>query len=153
MRPTQIVFALLIMTAIGCSDGRPARLKASGQVLLNGEPLTFNGNGFVQIVPENSRPATGKINPNDGTFTLTTFENQDGVTAGTHRVTVTAMAFTSSGSTINLLPEKYSSTSTSGLTVTIEKPTDSLRINLEGKLKEAPDASRQPSFAGDDPGH
>lgn len=131
--------AALILT--GCGDGRSARVKTSGQVLLNGEPLTFKGDGFVQVIPTDNRPATGKINPSDGTFTLTTFESGDGVVPGEHKVAVWANALGPGGQAINLLPTEYSDAATSGLTIVVDKPTDSLKIELEGKMRAAPDSS------------
>lgn len=132
--------AALILTT-GCGDGRPSRVKTSGQVLLNGEPLTFKGDGFVQVIPDDNRPATGRINPSDGTFTLTTFEDGDGVVPGEHKVTVLVNALGPGGQSVNLLPREYADASTSGLTVVIDKPNDALKIELEGKLRAAPDSS------------
>ncbi|MFN3151111.1 hypothetical protein [Bremerella sp.] len=133
--------ALAALIFAGCGDGRPSRVKASGQVLLNGEPLTFKGDGFIQVVPTDNRPAFGKINPSDGTFTLTTFENGDGVVTGEHPVTVLVNALGPGGQSINLLPKEYADVSTSGIKIVIDKPTDSLKIELEGKLRAAPDSS------------
>lgn len=133
--------ALAALTFAGCGDGRPAVVKTSGQVLFNGEPLTFQGDGFVQVIPADSRPATGKINPSDGTFTLTTFENGDGAIPGEHPVTILVNALGPGGQSVNLLPKEYADVGTSGLTVAIDKPTDSLKIELEGKLRAAPDSS------------
>ncbi|WDI43151.1 hypothetical protein [Bremerella sp. P1] len=130
-------FAALML--VGCGDGRPSRVKVSGQVLLNGEPLTFKGDGFVQVIPADNRPATGKINPSDGTFTLTTFENGDGVVPGEHPVTVLVNALGPGGQSVNLLPREYADATTSELTVVINEPTDSLKIELEGKMRAAPD--------------
>ncbi len=145
-------FMLLVLIAIavfsGCGDGRPKVVKTSGQVLLNGEPLKFQGDGFVQVIPENSRPATGKINPNDGTFTLTTFEEGDGAVQGEHPATVIVNALGPGGTAIGLLPPEYGDTATSNLKVTIDEPTDSLRIELTGELKKAPNSDA--ALKGDD---
>ena len=64
--PLVIVSALF---AAGCGEDRPDRVQVSGQVLIDGQPLTC---GFVRIMPENARPSTGAIGP-DGRFKLTTF--------------------------------------------------------------------------------
>lgn len=150
--PKISLLLVLIATALfsGCGDGRPKVVKTSGQVLLNGEPLTFTGDGFVQVIPKDSRPATGKINPSDGTFTLTTFEEGDGAVQGEHPVTVIVNALGPGGSAVGLLPEEYGDISTSNLTVKIDEPTDSLKIELTGKLKKAPNSSA--ALQGDDPG-
>lgn len=131
--------AALILT--GCGDGRPSRVKTSGQVLLNGQPLTFKGDGFVQVIPADNRPATGKINPSDGTFTLTTFEDGDGVVPGEHKVAVWVNALGPGGQAVNLLPREYADTSSSGLTIVVDQATDALKIELEGKMRTAPDSS------------
>ena len=141
--------ALAALIISGCGDGRPSRVKASGQVLINGEPLTFKGDGFVQVIPADNRPATGKINPSDGTFTLTTFENEDGVVTGEHPVTVQVNALGPGGQSVNLLPAEYADASTSGLTVVIDQPTESLKIELEGKMRAAPNSDK--ALRGDAP--
>ena len=133
--------ALAALMFAGCGDGRPSVVKTSGQVFINGEPLTFEGDGFVQVIPVDSRPATGKINPSDGTFTLTTFVDGDGVIPGEHPATILVNALGPGGQSVNLLPREYSDASTSGLTVVIDQPTDSLKIELEGKMRAAPDSS------------
>ena len=136
---TRFVLLSLAIPALlfaGCSDGRPTIVKTSGQVLINGKPLQFKGDGFIQVIPEKSRAATGKINPDDGSFTLTSFEEGDGVALGTHKVTVMVNVLGAGGNAINLLPDKYADVETTDLQVTIEQPTDSLKIELEGDLRQ-----------------
>ena len=134
--------------ASGCSDGKPHPVKVSGQVFLNGQPLSFKGDGFIQVVPQNSRAATGRINPQDGTFSLTTTEPGDGVMPGKHPVTIKVTAVGHHGNAVGLLPDAYAHTSTSDLEVTIDQPTDTLRIDLTGKLKKPPKGGG--NFSGDD---
>lgn len=114
------------ITFSGCGDGRPKRVPVSGQVLIDGKPLTW---GFVRLLPENGRPATGEIGP-DGRFTLTTFEDGDGAVLGTHDVIVLANEQLSETTRRWHAPKKYTNAATSGLTQTIDGPTDSLVINL-----------------------
>ena len=121
-----ILFALLTPLT-GCGDGRPARVPVSGQVLVDGRPLTT---GHVRIVPSNARAAVGAIGQ-DGRFTLTTFEEGDGCVPGTHGVEVTAIENVDQLAR-RLVPEQYGDASTSGLTVTIDGPTDSLVIEVTG---------------------
>ncbi|MGD9128656.1 MAG: hypothetical protein PVH19_14870 [Planctomycetia bacterium] len=117
-------------TTIGCSDGRPTRIPVSGQVLIDGKPLTF---GVVRVVPANDRVATATIQP-DGHFTLKTFEDGDGIVAGTHPVAVIASEQVVSDKKYKWhAPKKYARAKTSGLSVNIEKPTDSLVIELTWK--------------------
>jgi len=95
-------------------------------VLIDGQPLT---KGFITIVPNDGRPATGQIQP-DGSFRLTTFDDNDGCLLGTHPVTVVANEQITPTRMKWLAPKKYVDTGSSGLTVTIEKPRDDLMIEL-----------------------
>jgi hypothetical protein len=120
-----LVFALSLVVCSGC-DHRPRRIPVSGTVLIDGKPLTY---GFVRIAPADARPATGQIGP-DGRFTLTCYDESDGCVPGTHQTAV--IACESMGSNANRwhAPKKYLNPETSGLTVEITEPTDSLVINL-----------------------
>lgn len=110
----------------GCSDGRPARAPVSGQVLIDGQPLTC---GYLRLIPTDTRPAGGRIGP-DGRFQLGCFEKQDGSPLGTHKVTVIAQEVLDSHRMRWHAPKKYIDAETSGLTATIDGPTDSLTIEL-----------------------
>ena len=120
------IVASLLCGIAGCSDGRPRRVPVSGQVLIDGQPLTV---GTIRVIPTDARAATGRID-SAGRFSLMTFDRDDGCVPGTHGVEVTAYE-TISGSAIRWhAPPKYRDISTSGLVVTIDKPTDSLPIEL-----------------------
>lgn len=127
---------VLIASIAGCGSGRPKVVPVSGQVLMNGKPLT-GSSGFVRVQPADGRAATGDINKEDGTFTLTTFEPGDGCMPGTHPAAV-IVNVSVGPKVISLIPEKYSDAKTSGLQVAIDKKTDSLKIELTGELKAAP---------------
>lgn len=122
-----VIFVLVFLgpAVMGC--GRGIKLvKVSGKVLIDGKPLE---RGFVQVIPKDSRAATGEIGP-DGKYTLTTFENEDGCVLGTH--TVTVLANESKGPTALhwFAPKKYSDPVSSGLTLDIKEATTSADINL-----------------------
>ena len=120
-------FALIgLVSSLGCSDGRPQRVPVAGQVLIDGEPL---GYGFIQVIPANDRPATGKIGP-DGRFQLTTFEPNDGCVSGNHSVTVIANESLGATGQRWHAPKKYMDPSTSELQVNVEGATQSLTIEL-----------------------
>lgn len=143
---------LLALTAAfigGCGDGRPKRVPVSGQVFIDGKPLAAGTDGFIRVEPTDGRAATGKIDPTNGTFTLTTYETSDGCIQGTHGVAVVVNA-TISGKLIPLIPDRYSRADTSGLSVTIDGPTDSLKIELQGPLRPLPAPGKVNQ--GDDPG-
>jgi hypothetical protein len=115
----------LMLVAVGCGDGRPNRVPVSGQVLIDGKPLAA---GIIRVIPDDARPAMSYIDEN-GRFELTTFDQRDGCVPGTHKVVVLGNRL-DSGRVEWLAPKKYWSPTTSGLTVTIDHPTDSLMIEL-----------------------
>lgn len=129
-RPTQSLFAgamlIVLLATVGCGDGRPDLVPVSGQVLIDGKPL---GYGFIRVVPENARAATGKLDT-EGRFTLKTFEDGDGALCGVHSVSIIAGKSISDEETQWLAPEKYSQSETSGLTTEITEATDGLTINI-----------------------
>lgn len=112
----------------GCDDG-PKIVPVSGQVLIDGEPLTH---GFVQVAPAGYRPASGKIGE-DGRFTLTTTKPGDGCVVGTHPATVVGTESIDAGSQRWHAPKAYADYESSGLTVTIDGPTEDLKIELSWK--------------------
>lgn len=140
-----IALTMLVSPIAGCGKGRPKLVKVSGQVFINGQPLAAGVPGFILVLPQGTRPATAQINPQTGRFTLTTFDPNDGCVQGTHKVAVIVRAMVGNES-VSLIDEKYADPNTSGLTVTIDKPTDSLRIDLEGPFRKV-----QSSPLSDDP--
>lgn len=131
----------LLLNVTGCGDGRPAVVPAKGRVYINGEPLTGYP-GFVRVEPVGSRAATGEISESDGSFTLTSFELNDGCVPGTHPVAVIVNT-TVGDELVSLVPEHYSDSSTSGLQVTVAEESGELKIELEGELGRA----RKPTAA------
>jgi hypothetical protein len=121
-----VPLAILALLATGCGDGRPKRVPVAGTVLIDGQPLTT---GFVRVVPDNARPATGEIGP-DGRFRLTTFEGEDGCVLGTHRVEVIAKQSQGYTAIKWLTPRKYQDTTTSDLTIVVEKPLENWELKL-----------------------
>jgi hypothetical protein len=123
--------SLRLMTAVallapGCGDNRPERVTVSGQVLIDGQPLT---GGNVKFVPDGSRPSSGKLDA-AGTFKLTCYDGGDGVVPGRHRVQISAMEVLSASKVKWLAPPKYADFRTSGLEFEITEPTDDLTIEL-----------------------
>ena len=129
------VLIVCLIGVTGCGSGRPKIVKVSGQVFIDGQPLAAGVPGFIQVVPEGTRAATGNIDPQTGRFTLTSFEADDDCVPGTHKVAIILRAMVGTES-VSLIDEKYANPNTSGLTVTIDKPTDSLRIDISGPLKK-----------------
>src|SRR3954465_9498922 len=82
-----IGFSCLVFASLqGCGDGRPTRVPVSGQVLIDGKPLTRGDVRFVSTVGRASQGALGS----EGRFRLTCFEENDGALLGTHKVSITA---------------------------------------------------------------
>jgi hypothetical protein len=131
-----IVAAMLVA---GCGDGRPRIVPTSGQVLMNGKPLTGHV-GFVRVVPAGARAATGRIDPADGRFTLTTYDTDDGCVEGTHPAAVIVNT-TVGNRLIWITPERYGDDATSGLTVEIKGDKAEVEIRLEGRLTPVPAAT------------
>ncbi|WP_146453297.1 hypothetical protein [Bythopirellula polymerisocia] len=98
----------------------------SGQVLIDGEPLTH---GFIRFVPEVGRQAAARLDE-EGRFTLSTYEKHDGVTPGIFKIEVDGSEEISAKKRKWHAPKKYFRYSTSDLTQSITEPTDSLVINL-----------------------
>jgi hypothetical protein len=116
--------SLLVFT--GCGDGRPERLPVMGQVLIDGQPLTF---GQVLFHSKNHRPATGKIQ-SDGRFELSTYERGDGCVVGSHHVTVDAGENVSVTARKWHAPPKYASPNGSGIVVDVEEDMAPVEISL-----------------------
>jgi hypothetical protein len=123
----QVSFISLIVAGIaGCGDGRPTRVSVSGQVLIDGKPLT---RGEINFVPPNGRASLGKLD-SEGRFRLTCYEENDGTLLGTHKVSITSAQGLGPDATRWFAPKKYSDYRTSGLTQEIAGPTDNLVINI-----------------------
>ena len=129
-----LAFGAISCATIGCSDGRPQRVPVSGQILIDGQPLSA---GAVRFTPKGGRPATGEIG-RDGRFSLSTFGPGDGCPLGVHRVSV--IAFEQVGSTTRRwnTPKNYASPDTSGITQTIDGPTDAVKIELTWGNEKGP---------------
>jgi hypothetical protein len=116
--------ALVTVLFVGCDD-RPARVPVSGTVTIDGEPVEH---GTIMVVPTDMKAAFGKIGPG-GKFSLTTFEENDGVVTGTHKVTVTATEPQPGGQKWHA-PQEYSDLAKSDVTVTVDGPTEDLKVEL-----------------------
>jgi hypothetical protein len=115
-----------VLAVVGCGDGRPTRVRVSGRVLIDNSPLTF---GDVKFVPEGARPSSGKLD-NEGRFTLTCYDGNDGAVPGLHRVQVAANQVVNRDKVNWLAPIKYANYNTSGITFELNESTDSLVIEL-----------------------
>jgi hypothetical protein len=120
-----------------CSQdlNRKPTFPVTGKVVLPGgkpiEHATVVLHPVEDTGPDVVKPR-GKVGP-DGTFTLTTYEGQDGAPAGEYRVTVELWLTSGKGDEgpTSRLPARYACPETSGLTATIASaPTDLKPIEL-----------------------
>ncbi|HEX9832660.1 MAG TPA: hypothetical protein VGA66_06150 [Mycobacterium sp.] len=116
----------MVVVLAGCGDGRPDRLKVSGQVLIDGKPLSH---GYVRFVPKGARPSSASLDEN-GRFTLACFGDEDGAIPGTHQVEINGAEYISNDEILWHAPKKYASFRASPLTQEISESTESLVINL-----------------------
>jgi hypothetical protein len=121
-----VILSIMALLAAGCGDSRPTRVQVSGQVLIDGQPLTV---GNVKFVPAGSRPSSGKLDA-QGRFTLTCYDGEDGVVPGRHRAQISAFEGVSGDKVKWFAPPKYADFRTSELEFEITEPTDDLKIEL-----------------------
>jgi hypothetical protein len=124
--PKALVLVAVFGACLGCRAKHPGLVPVSGTVTIDGQPLTM---GEVRILATNHRPAIGRIK-SDGSFTLSCFDLNDGAPTGKHRATVTAVEAIDEHSRRWHAPMKYASKLDSDLWVTIDGPTDALKIEL-----------------------
>jgi hypothetical protein len=128
------LFALLV--TLGCSSsGELTTAPVSGKVTYNGKPVP---NGTVMFVPDQGPPATGEI-AKDGSYRLSTYTDGggDGAVLGNHKISITALQDTSgalpeqrSGTPKAIVPRKYLSHETSGLTAEVRAGDNTIDLPL-----------------------
>ena len=135
---------ILALAVAGCGgEERMPTAPVEGKVLLDGEPLQF---GSVVFIPEAGPPARGAIQP-DGSFRLTTYEEDDGAVLGTHRVEVKCTTLQDPDAPEpdpteeipvgeSLIPEKYTNYETSGIEREVEEGKNSFELKLSEETAE-----------------
>ena len=121
--------ALFLVPCSGCGAGGggapTALVPVKGKVTYKGRPLT---SGIVHFEPEGyGRPATGKLQ-SDGSYTLGTMKEGDGVVAGAHLVTIGG--FDKSLASDRTL-KKYGSRRDSGLTAEVDAEHTEFNFDLK----------------------
>jgi hypothetical protein len=125
---------LAAIFSLGCSKrGGMETAPVSGKVAYRGKAVPT---GTVMFVPAEGPAATGEI-AKDGTYTLTTYKAGDGAVIGKHKVTITALEGMGeslpeqrSPTPPPLIPAKYLSDTTSGLTADVKAGTTN-QINFD----------------------
>ncbi len=152
-----LLLAVLSLSFTGCGYRRPAQVKTTGTVTLDGEPVA---NAALMFIPDSGRPASGNTNTN-GEFQVSSFGGNDGLPAGNYRVTATKLVLKDKFQQLydrqveraaaeaepgeepeevdiefgenaykNDLPENYAELDTTDITVTITKQQEPLVISL-----------------------
>ena len=152
-----LLLAVLSLSFTGCGYRRPAQVKTTGTVTLDGEPVA---NAALMFIPDSGRPASGNTNTN-GEFQVSSFGGNDGLPAGNYRVTATKLVLKAKFQQLydrqveraaaeaepgeepeevdiefgenayrNDLPENYAELDTTDITVTITKQQEPLVISL-----------------------
>jgi len=144
----RVVFCCVLPAAlVGCAGGKLKTYSVSGQVNYNGKPLAGVD---VAFHPVDARNNTGypphATTDNDGKFSLMTYVKDDGCPAGEFQVAIAFAVEKVGGDEGNdqskkigfQVPAKYQRKETSGLTVTIEKKSNTLEpFELTGPPKPA----------------
>jgi hypothetical protein len=148
------VFMLLV--AGGCDQGAQ-RVPVSGQVLIDGEPLTM---GTIRFVPASGRPASSLIAA-DGSFRVAAKSLSSGevevvgLVPGSYRIAVSAAESLGDAEDADvrwLVPRHYGDFRTSGLEADIQMPTESLIVELtwEGAQETNEKARTEESSVGEE---
>lgn len=120
-----VLMAALAYSA-GCGGpGGPQPVPVAGTVLIDGKPLA---NASIQVLAKDARAATGQSDE-QGRFKLTTYKDGDGCVPGTHPVVVVAVT-AKPGEMLIHTPEKYMEPLSTDLQLTVEKSTDSAKLEL-----------------------
>lgn len=126
---------------VGCSD-QLETYPITGKVQFeNGNPVVVGNVEFQSI--EHKINARGEIQ-RDGTFQLTTFNDNDGAVAGEHKCVVIQTVMVEHipghrGSVIGVVNPKHASYATSGLSFTVaEDAANEVTLVVDGVIKKQP---------------
>ena len=139
---------VLLTLPVGCGTGEPGLVPVSGRVTLDGGPwpkggtITFTpAGGVVGSDPTQSRPGSGKFDA-DGSFTVGSFEPDDGLFPGSYQVGIECLdaepGMDNKGRMVggkSLIPTKFQSGKTSGLTFVVKPGENSAVASLDVKTK------------------
>jgi len=141
MKRQRLLLPLVVVLAVtGCqrSPSMPAVVPVKGKVLLpGGEPLR---GGRLNFIPKNPS-GLGGIEPfadigQDGTFTVTTYQENDGAIPGAYVVTISPVDYKAKGGNpvklpnAGQIPKKYLEEATSDLTADVKGEATELTLQL-----------------------
>jgi hypothetical protein len=149
LRLGRTLAALALLTLpVGCGKGEPGLVPVSGRVTLNGGPwpkegtITFTPAGAVEGSDRaQSRPGSGKFDI-EGSFTVGSFEPADGLFPGRYQVGIECLeaepGMDDKGRMVggkSLIPKKFQSGATSGLSFVVKPGERSAVASLDVKTK------------------
>jgi len=126
-----VLLSCLIWT-LGCGRSATETLTVTGKVTCNDQPVAKARVVFTPVTSTGGgRPATGETDAN-GTYTLSTFETNDGAVPGAHRVSIVIVSDEPEPPPgakearfwkppVQPFADKYTQPETSGLTATVER--------------------------------
>ena len=139
------VLLLLLTVVPACGPSGPRPVPVSGTVTVDGQPMA---GASVMFMPQSTgQPGVG-VTDEAGKFRLTTGSSQEGVLPGAYKVTVTLYKVTGfvtdkdglSGGIAPegireqwLIPQRYSSPQTSGLTAEVRDGMEPVQLALTAK--------------------
>lgn len=140
----------LLIGTFGCGPSLPETIPISGTIKLDGRPLEL---ASISFVPESGGRFGYGTSDAEGHFKISTFGVEDGATLGRHKVLVAKVDFQrpngsntvanedeleriGSWETKSMLPEKYSSATTTDLLVDVSEGIGHIELNLTGASSE-----------------
>jgi len=118
----------------GCGGTDSSRLptaKVIGTVTVQGQPVT---SGTITFFPvSGGKHALGSLGA-DGSFTLSTYEAQDGAVLGAHKVVIQVPKMGPDGAPVpgaDRIPPSYAASETTPLTVEVKQDNEPLRLDLQ----------------------
>ncbi len=132
-----VLVACLALVPLACgepSEKRAPLFPASGKVTFEGKPLPGAFVLLRKAAPDPDVPSPNAITGEDGSFVLTTYENQDGAPAGDYVVTISTaprpvekrVSLKKAEPHVDLLKGKYADPKSSGLRATIKPGSNAL---------------------------
>ncbi len=134
-----VLLTLAFSLLFGCGPSGPKTIPASGKVTYKNKPVTIGRIAFQPVeIPAGApqRPAMGKLQE-DGSYSLSSFIKDDGLVPGEYCAVIHAMISgptpeNPTAPTIWAVPERYTSTQTTPLKVTVPSDTSGkLEFNFE----------------------
>jgi hypothetical protein len=131
-----VAFLALIATT-GCGSSGPRTYRIPGKLIYDdGSPVTGASVVLQTTMKDQAVVARGMATP-DGKFSLTTFQEGDGVIAGDHQVSISPLPIAEGTKPLGPpIPSQYWDFSTSQLTTSVTPQTTEILITLSRNAKK-----------------